>query len=171
MSLQSGYFEVNASVGETLAVPEDRSGTIFDSIRQSYSFTNGVIAGTNNLIWSDRRTVAAGVTDTIDLNGGGLTDAFGVAVNFASVTGICIFNRETVINTRTLNFRPAAAATFLWTFGAVGNTIAIAPSGAYIQWDDVVGGHLSPGGADSLSLVNTDGANGVTYDILIIGRT
>lgn len=164
----SGFFTINASVQETLTTPENHSGSMFDIIRQSYQFSNGGGAGQNNLVWSDRRTLALNTTDTLDLNGGGLLDVFGAAVNFASVTGIMIFNRETVAGTRTLSFGPAPAATFLWTFAAAGNRTAIVPSSGYVQWTDA--GVASPGGGDSIVIINTDLANAVIYDILIIGR-
>ena len=164
----TGTFQVLASVGETLATPENRSGTMFDIINQSYTYANGGAAGQNNLVWSDRRTLNGGATDTIDLNGGGLLDAFNLPVNFASVTGIVIFNRSAVA-LAILNFGPAVANPFLWTFTAAGSLIQIPVSGCYCQWDDA-GQAVVAGVSDQIRIINTTIAQAIDYDILIIGR-
>ena len=166
----SGAFSVIASIGESLDTPENHNGVITNFIRQAYSVTDGAGAGNINLVWSDRRTVAASATDTLDLNGGGLLDVFGNAANFATVKGICIFNRETVAATHRIDFAPAAANPFLWTFNAAADRVEIAPSSAYMQWDDS-GKATVAGGSDAIRIINTDGANTVTYDIIVIGLT
>lgn len=163
-----GSLQISASVAETLTNPENRSGIIFDVIRQSYNYTNGGGAGQNNLVWSDRRTVAGGLTDVIDLNGGGLTDAFGNAVNFVNVTGIVINNRATAALS-ILNFGPAVALPFLWTFTAAGSFIQIPVAGCYCQWDDA-GRAIVAGASDQIRIVNTS-LVAINYDILIIGRS
>lgn len=165
----TGTLQILANVGETLAVPENRSGTIFDIINQSYTYANGNGAGQNNRVWSNRSTLAGAGFDVIDLNGGGLLDAFGVAVNFASVTGIVINNRSAVA-AAILNFGPnAAAAPFLWTFTAAASLIQIPVSGCYCQWDDA-GRAVVAGVSDQIRITNTTVAQAIDYDILIIGR-
>ncbi|MAH47942.1 hypothetical protein CMI37_19125 [Candidatus Pacearchaeota archaeon] len=166
----SGSATIIVAVAETLDTPENRSGTIYDAMRPVYSWTDGLLAGQNDLVWSDRRTVVAGATDTIDLNGGGLTDAFGNAVNFVEVTMIAIRNRETTAATRTLRFGPAAANPFLWLFVDASDQVVIVPSGAYCQWSDEAQ-TVTPGVSDSVRIINTDLANGVTYDIIVSGRS
>lgn len=166
----SGNVYISSAVSSALDTPENRSGLMYDSIQQAYPFTDGVGAGQNDLVWSDRRTVVAGATDTIDLNGGGLTDVFGVAVNFVEVTSITIRNRETAgAAGRTLRFGPAEANTFLWVFVDPTDLIAIAPAGCYCQFIDA--GVACPAGSDTIRIINTDGANQVGYDILVIGRS
>lgn len=165
----TGTVTISAVTASTLATPENRSGTMLDSINAVYAYADGVAAGQNDLVWSDRITLGAGATTTIDLNGGGLTNVFGAAVNFVEVTSIVIRNLETVAGTRTLRFGPAPANTFLWTFGTPNDGVDIAPKGAYGQYVDA--GVASPAGNDSIQIVNTDGANAVVYDIQIIGRS
>jgi hypothetical protein len=168
--LGNGTFSISTSVSEVLTTPENRSGTIFDSVSKGYSFTNGVIPGKNDLVWSDRRTVAMGATDVIDLFGGGLLDALNNPVNFLFVTGIMLSNRETVAGTRILNFGPNMAANpFIWLFGTTSDLVSIVPSSAYIQWNDA--GVTTAGGLDKIRIINTDIANPVTFDILITGRS
>jgi hypothetical protein len=164
-----GSLQISASVAETLTLPENRSGIIFDIIRQSYDYTNGGAAGQNNLVWSDRRNVAIGGTDIIDLNGGGLTDAFGNAVNFLNVTGIVIFNRNATVGDN-INFGPGLAQPFLWTFLVAGVFIQIPAGGCYCQWDDA-GRAVVAGASDQIRIVNASLVSAIDYDILIIGRS
>ena len=165
----TGSVQIAVSVGETLTTPENRSGTIFDTISNVYTFANGAVSPNNNKVWSDRRTVAFGATDTIDLNGGGLTDAFGAAVNFTSVTAIVIFNRNAVA-TDILRFGPAAALGYQWVFSpGAGIYVEIGSTASYGQWVDA-GKAVVGGATDQISLVNASLANPITYDILIVGR-
>jgi hypothetical protein len=164
----TGFFTINAAVQETLTTPENHSGAMFDIIRQSYQFSNGNAAGQNNLVWSDRGSVAVGVPVTIDLNGGGLLDVFGAAVNFASVTGIMIYNRNTVAGD-VLRFGPAAANPFQWTFSPGGGLyVEVGVTGGYCQWVDAAKVVVA-GASDQITLTAT-GVGPITYDILIIGR-
>lgn len=165
----TGSFQILGSVGETLTTPENRSGVINDIINRNYPFTNGVAATQNNRVWSDRRTVAFGGTDVIDLNGGGLTDAFGVAVNFTHITGIIIYNRNTVA-ADVLRFGPAAANPFQWVFSpAAGVYVEVGVTGGYCQWVDA-GKIVVAGASDQIAIVNASAANPIDYDILVLGR-
>ena len=176
-----GIFPLLVNVRETLATPENRSGAIYDTIREGYAFADGVGALQNDLVWSDRVTIAAGDTGLLDLaplqldlgGGGGLvaqTDAFGNAMTFVEVTAIAIFNRETVPNTRTIRFGPAAANPFLWLFVDATDLTSVVPLGGYMQWSDQAQ-VVTAGAADVLRFINTDGANGVTFDIIVVGRS
>src|SRR5689334_1196675 len=53
-------------------------------------FANGVGASQANVIWSDQRTLNASTTEDLDFAGGGLTDAFGVAVAPAKIRMVLI---------------------------------------------------------------------------------
>lgn len=167
----NGQVLIHASVQETMSLPENRVGSIFDTIVADYTFTNGTGAGESDLVFSDRRTVGAGATDTIDLNGGGLTDAYGNAVNFVEVTSVVIRNRETTLVARTIQFGPNAGGNpFLWLFADASDLVSVKPGGGYCQWADQAQ-TVSAGSADTIRIVNTDGANTVTYDILVTGRS
>jgi hypothetical protein len=105
--------------------------------------------------------------------GGGFvaqTDAFGAAMTFVEVTAIAIFNRETAAGTRIIHFGPAGVNPFLWLFQDASDLVAIVPSGAYLQWSDEAQ-TVGAGASDSLRFINTDGANAVTFDIVLVGRT
>ena len=49
----AGSITVVGSVASTLDVPENRSGTMFDAIRDLYVFADGTGVGQNDQVWSD----------------------------------------------------------------------------------------------------------------------
>ncbi len=166
----TGRLNIIVGVSETLDTPENRSGAITHLIDASYNWLDGVAAGQNDIVWSDRRTVGAGATDNIDLAGGGLLDVFGNAIAFVEVTAIVIRNRETVAGTRRITFGAAVAAGFAWLFNAAADRISINPGSSYVGWENN-GIAVGAGVTDVIAIVNTDLANAVTYDIIIVGRT
>jgi hypothetical protein len=166
----NGSVTIIAGVNETLDTPENHTGSIATALSSTYTFVDGVAAGQNDIVWSDRRTVGAGATDNIDLAGGGLLDVFGNAIAFVEVTAIVIRNRETVAGTRRITFGAAVAAGFAWLFNAAADRISINPGSSYVGWEDN-GVAVVAGVTDVIAIVNTDGANTVTYDIIIVGRT
>jgi len=165
----AGSATVVVSVAETLDTPQNRLGTIFDNLRPVYSWTDGVGASQNDLVWQNRIQIGAGATVTTDL-AAGLTDSFGAAVVFVEVTMIAIFNRETVA-ARIMNFGPNSANNpFLWTMVVANDLVQIPPGGAYIQWDDA-GRTVGAGASDELRFINTDAGGTLTYDIIVVGRS
>jgi hypothetical protein len=177
----AGSFTIVASVAETLDAPENRFGTITDYLNLNYRWVDGTGVGQNDLVWSDRFTIAGGDTAIIDLAplaldlGGGAgsiaqTDTFGNAITFVEVTAICISNRETVAGSRTVSFGPGAGNPFLWLFLNASDLISIVPAGGYTQWSDQAQ-TVGAGASDTLRFINTDGANAVSLDLILVGRT
>lgn len=168
----TGSVTIIGSVQETLDTPENRLGTITDYLNINYAWTDGVAATQNDIVWSDRRTIAAGLTDTLDFTGDAtMTDAFGTALVFVEITAIIISNRETVAGSRTLSFGPnAAAEPFLFLFLDASDLVSIVPGGGYCMWSDEAQ-TLVVDVNDKMRLVNTDGANAVVYDVIVVGRT
>lgn len=175
----TGQITLVVSVQETLAAPENHIGAIFSAMRPFYSFTNGVGVGQNDRVWSTRIDLAAAATAIIDLAplsvdvGAGpvpQSDVYGNAVTFVEVTMIAIRNRETTAGQQILRFGPAAVNPFLWLFVDATDQVVIVPDGAYCQWSDEAQ-TVNPGAADSIRLINTDGANATMFDIIIVGRS
>ncbi len=161
-----GRINILGTVQETLAVPENHTGSMFDIVQGAYDFTNGGAAGQNNLVWSDARQVGVGANDDIVLTGGGLLDVFGNAVNFSTVTAIVISNIEAVVGEDILVL-PHPVNSFMWTFAAVGDAIEVRAVSVYAQWSDT--GQTTGGGATTLRITN-NGAAAIDYNILIVGR-
>ena len=171
----TGNITLVVSVRETLLVPANHVGAIFDQMRPAYTFVDGTGVGQNDLVWSARITVNANTTDVIDLahiqlNGVPQSDVFGSAFTFAEVTMIAIRNRQTTPGSRTLNFGPGAANPFLWLFVDASDLVKIVPQGAYCMWSDEAQ-TVVPTGSDTLRIINTDLGNHVIYDIIIVGRS
>lgn len=125
-------------------------------------------AGLNeaNVIWSDRRTVNASATDSLDLIGGGLLDALGAAFAPARVKLIAIRNRGAQEIRLT---RPAAnGVPFL---EAAGDAVPIGAGGLNL-WvcPTAAGKAVTAGTGDLIDIVNGAGS-AVDYDIVIIGAS
>lgn len=167
--------EINGALGvgfraiQTLGTPKNRTGTFGPHLfEKTYSFTSGTAAGEADLCWSDRRTVAASATDTIDLAGGGLK-SLGASVNFAKVTAIIIRNRSTTAGD-VLQVGPAAANGFVGPWVDASDLNSISPEGFAVFQNDT-GWTVTGGSVDTIRIVETGGANSVVYDIFVLGRS
>ena len=67
---------------ETLTTLIDRTTSI--------SHADGTGANQAAILWSDTRTLTTGATESLDLSGTALTDAFGAAVALTSIKGIVL---------------------------------------------------------------------------------
>lgn len=165
----AGTFAVNFRAVETLDTPENRAGTFAPHRAEIvYGFTDGTTAGQADLCWSDRRTVAASATDTIDLNGGGLT-SLGASVAFVKVTAVIVRNRSTTAGD-VLHVGPAAVNGWIGPWVDTSDLNAIDPDGSLSLHSDT-GWTVTAGSADSIRIIETGGANAVEYDIYILGRS
>jgi hypothetical protein len=165
----AGALAVHFRAIETLDSPENRTGTFAPHrFESTYGFTDGTTAGKADLCWSDRRTVAASATDTIDLTGGGLT-SLGANVNFAVVTAIIVRNRSTTSGD-VLHVGPAAADGFLGPWVDASDLNAVSPEG-FATFQNDGGWTVTGGSTDSIRIVETGGANAVAYDIFVLGRS
>lgn len=165
----NGALAIGFRAVQTLDTVENRTGTVAPHrFESTYGFTNGTAAGKADLCWSDRRTVAASATDTIDLRGGGLK-SIGQSINFAVVTAIIVRNRSTTSGD-ILHVGPAAADGFLGPWVDASDLNVVGPEGVAVFQND--GGWAVTGGStDSIRIVETGGANAVDYDIFVLGRS
>lgn len=126
-------------------------------------------AGLNqaNVVWSDRRTLNASTTDTLDIaTGGGLTDALGAAVAMARMKGLYVRNRGA--QNITVG-RPAANGVPWMT--AAGDSNIVAPGGVLVLfWPTAAGIVVTAATGDLIEVVNGAGS-AVDYDITIIGAS
>lgn len=138
---------------------------------QSYVFemvlTSGAGLNQANVVFSDKRTVNASTTDTLDIaTGGGLVDALGVAVAMARMKGIVVRNR----GTQNITVGRPAANGVPWMSAAGDNTI-VSAGGLFAQfWPTAAGIVVTAATADLIEVVNGAGS-AVDYDIVIIGAS
>lgn len=136
--------------------------------RTRVELTSGTGSGQADLIFHDQRTLAASATEDLDL-AGSLADAYGTTLTFARIKAVLISAASA--NTNNVNVtRPASNGVPL--FLAAGDGIAVRPGGAFL-WvaPDATGVAVTAGTGDLLTLTNSAGSTGVTYDVVIIGAS
>jgi hypothetical protein len=129
---------------------------------------NGTGTDQADLMWSDQVTIAASGTLDLDLNGG-LTDALGVAANFAGVKTLLIV--AAAGNTNDVIVGAAPSNAFATPFGAATHTVRVRPGGMMLLEHDGTGFAVTAGTGDILRLANGGGTTAVAFDIFIIGRS
>lgn len=161
--------------GLDLSTPQDAI-----NLSKSIAFAFGTGAGKGDQVFHDRRILAGGASEDLDL-AGVLTNAYGATVTFAKVKAILIFNRsdETltspVAHTATdaeIAVGGAAANEFQGPFQAAGDAIGIPAGGAFLiagNW--ATGWAVTAGTGDLLKIENLDGSDEACYDIVIIGES
>jgi hypothetical protein len=130
--------------------------------------TNGTGTNQANTVWSDQRTIAASTTEDLDLAGGGLTDAFGVA--FAPVKLKALIVCASSGNTNNVVLGGDANAVPI--LSAAATTVTIQPKGCFVLTAPATAGiAVTAGTGDILQVANSGAGTSVTYDIIVIGTT
>lgn len=126
--------------------------------------TSGVGLNQADTVWSDRRSLAASTTDSLDM-AGALTTALGVAFTPARIKGIILRNRGAQNLALT---RPANGVPWLT---AAGDSIIVVPGGLQLWLAPTAAGiAVTAGTGDLIDVVNGAGVT-VDYDIVIIGAS
>lgn len=124
--------------------------------------------GTNqfDLIWSDERTLVA-TTDSLDVVGG-ITDAFGVAISMAKLTGFLIWNKSTTTG-YDLIVGNGTNPIVTGLFNAAADRIKVKPGGLLLWLSPVDGVAVAAGASDVLKI--DSGSNTITYQVILLGRS
>jgi hypothetical protein len=120
-----------------------------------------------NILFADTRTLAASATENLDL-AGVLTNAFGAVVAAAEI--VAIYIKAASGNTNTVNFGPGSSNGFTGPFADATDRLKIAP-GEYVALVSRAGWGVTGATGDILTVLNGGAGTGVTYDIVILGRT
>lgn len=133
--------------------------------------TNGVGAGQADKIFHDQRTLAASANEDLDLNGAGLTDAFGAALAFVKVKAVIV--SAAAANPNPITLGGAAANGFISWVGSATDKVSIRP-GATLALiagaADASGYAVTAATADLLRVTAGAGGNH-TYDVIVIGTS
>jgi len=121
-----------------------------------------------DLLFTDQRTLAASATEDLDL-AGSLTDALGATLNFVKVKAIMI--SAAAANTNNVEVTPGAANGFLGPFADASDQLDIPPGGRIYLEAPVSGWTVTAGTGDLLTITNSAGSTGVTYDVIIVGAS
>ncbi|MCX5888062.1 MAG: hypothetical protein NTY36_01255 [Deltaproteobacteria bacterium] len=141
---------------------------LIDEVNQSLSqqFAAGTGSAQADLVYGPvKRTLAGGASESLDLAGGGLVDAFGNALNFAKVRAIVIQNLSGAKILTVGN--DANPLVFL---GAGANTAVLAPTAKLAMDNPVTGWPVTPGTGDKLKVANNAG-DPCDYLIWIVGTS
>lgn len=119
-----------------------------------------------NILFQDTRTLVASGTEDIDL-AGALSDAFGASIAAAEL--ILLYVKAHSGNTNNVNVtRPASNGVPI--FLAAGDGRGIKP-GQFLLITDETGIAVTAATGDLITITNSAGSTGVTYDIVVIART
>lgn len=127
--------------------------------------TNGTGLNQANNSWSDRRTLASGANEDLDL-AGTLTNAFGATVVFTKIKSITI--QALMANTTNMTVtRPAANGVPFML--AAGDGFVLTPGGCFTLTNPSDAGiAVTAATGDLINIANSAGASG-SYDIVIVG--
>lgn len=144
--------------------------TLQDSMSLEYkkSLADGTAVNLADKIWHDKRTLAAGANETLDLNAL-VTSIFGsnVTINLVKVKALFIVNVLTVA-AEDLVVGAAASTPFLGPLGGTTPTQRC-EADSYLAWVNRVDG-WSTSGANNLKIANA-GAASNEYRIVIVGTS
>lgn len=141
-------------------------------MRVSVSKLLSLVAGTAdtdeaNVLFSDQRTIAASSNEDLDL-AGSLTDAFGSTITAAEI--VAIYVSAASGNTNNVEITVPASNGFVGPFKAASDGYVVKP-GEYFFAQSQSGWAVTAGTGDLLNIANSSSGTGVTYDIVIVGRT
>lgn len=132
-------------------------------------WASGVAANQADLVWSDKRTLAASANEDLDL-AGVLAGALGGTVTFARVKLLMVL--ADAANTNNVVVGAAAATAWVGPFGAGTHTVAVQPGGcALFAAPGATAWPVGAGATDFLRIANSAGGTSVTYDVLAIGAS
>jgi len=135
------------------------------------SMTDGTSADQADKIWHDRRTLATGTNDDLDMTALANT-IFGtsVPINFAKVSAIMIKNLSTTAGDE-LKLDSSVANAFTGPFnGSTSSKIEIGADSVLFLSSKKDSWTVTAGTGDILRITNSN-AGSVSYDIVIVGRS
>lgn len=162
-------FAVRATAYKTNANGLGEATDLFSLDLAPSAFVFGTGSGKANQVWRDRRTLAGGASDALDLRGGSLTNGFGVTASFSKIKLIAIFNRSHLQT-------PATTASILVGggsnpfLGQNNDQIATVEAGCPCLQLSTEGWTVTAETGDILLIDNDEAEDGAQYDIVIIGE-
>ena len=163
---------------QTVAPPQGTASTsTLRNTRQqqgdayALSFQHGTGSGQCDLYVCQQRTLNAGASETLNLFDGSLVGSAGEATGFATVKAVVvclIANPDGSTAGSSVTVGNAASNGNQFWFGAATHTATVYRSGAAFQQGDPAGKTVDATHCN-LKVANNDGANKVTYQLLIAG--
>lgn len=158
--------KINANGTLTNAPLDVGSSTFNFNETFSHSFANGTASGEANAVWTDKRTIAFGANDDLDL-AAVLSDIYGGVLTFTAIKFLAIKANDD--NANALQFGGDTSANVPGIFGAAADFITIPAGVTFTLLHPTTGYAVTATTADKLRLTNPGGAGSIGYEILIIG--
>lgn len=134
------------------------------------ALASGTGAGNADQMFSDRRTIAASSSESLDL-AGAVTDFVGTTFTFAKVKLILV----TAATTNTNDVLVGNGGTNPWSaLLAADGEVALKPGDGFMAWANTAtnsGWAVGAGSSDILFIANSGSGTEVVYDIVIIGAS
>ena len=160
-----------AASSRSTARLSDDSDSVNISVVQGLTLGTGAKAA--NQYFQDVRTLAASTAELLNISNGAaggavaLLNPYAEAVAFAKITGILIVNTST---TGTLTIGGDATYDLTTLFGANADKVRIRPGGTFfMNVGDADATAMAVATDEVLKISNEDGANALTYQIVLIG--
>lgn len=153
---------VNSTLSSSFAL-----STIQDHLLKTYAtvLAAGTGTGQANNFWYDQRTLAASGTENLDF-AAALTNSLGSTLTFTKIKAL-IFYAAAANTNNVLVSRPASNG--LVIFSAAGDEIVVQPGGMFVLTAPQAGHTVTAATGDLLTITNSAGTTGVTYDVIAIG--
>lgn len=163
---------INASISAAESFSDDLgTPAVTHALSLAASIASGTGTSQNDRVFSDTRTLAASANEDIDLSGAlaGKLVGNGATVVFAEVLAIMI-KADAANTNNVLVTRPASNGVPFLT--AAGDGFAIPPGGAALfYWPGATGIAVTAATGDLINIANSAAGTGVTYQIVILGRS
>lgn len=163
----SGTLAINVEFEQTNSL-DLVEATAALSNRTSFSISDGPDENECEYMFSDTRTLGASASENLDpATGGGLTDAFAAAIAMTKLK--CIIVKASSENTNNVVVsRPGSnGIPFL---SAAGDSFAVLPGQMMVlTCFSTAGWTVTPDTGDLITITNSAGDTGVTYDIILLG--
>lgn len=162
--------KITASLTATLTDALDLS-TATDPLSYTArtTMTSGTGANQADMLWHDRRTIAASSDEDLDL-AGSLVDGLGNTQTFARVKLLMV--SAAAANTNNVNVTSDGSAGVPGLFLALGDGVVVRPGGLFL-WvaPDATAAAVTASTGDLLNVANSSSGSTVTYDVVIIGAS
>ena len=136
------------------------------AVNLSRGFADGSGAGQAAVLFSGRRTLADGASESLDLNGTTLTDVFGQPLGLTKIKGLIIQALDSNTTNLTVGNVSNGLATIL---GAATQSFTLQPGELFAKLTNSAAGYaVTASTGDLLKIANAAGA-AAGYDIIIIG--
>lgn len=133
------------------------------------NLVTGTAAGQADKVWHDQRTLTAAANEDLDLNGAGLTDAFGANLGFVRIKGLIV--AAAAANPNPISVGGAAANGFVSWVGSATDKVSVRPGAVlalFAGQADATGYAVTAATADLLRVTAGAGGNH-TYDVIVVG--